>query len=124
MFLGDDGARVVRALEEVPTRVMSPVEPHRVDALEAVHAAIERLGFGPNDEVEMVAEEAPGEELPAEARNDIIEEVQEQVAVGGVEEDAAARVPGHRDEVNVALGPEASGVRHRAIDRSAARRYA
>ena len=70
--------------------------------------------------MEVVAEEAPGEEFPAEADNDVIEEIQEQIAVGDVEEDAAARVPGDRDQVNVALGPEAGGVRHRSIDRSAA----
>ena len=58
--------------------------------------ARKRLRFGPDDEVEMVAEEAPGEELPLEARNDVIEKIQEQIAVGSVEEEAAARVPGRR----------------------------
>ena len=75
--------------------------------------AMERLGFGPDDEVEVVAEEAPGEELPAEAENDVIEKIQEQLTVCDVEKDAAACVPGHRDHVNVALGPDAGGVRHR-----------
>ena len=83
---------------------------------------MESLRFGPDDEVEVVAEEAPGEELPAEPDNDVIEEVQEQITVCNVEKDVAACVPGHGDQVNLALGPEAGGVRHRGA--TVARRHA
>ena len=94
VFLGEDRSRVVRALEEVPTRVMAPVEPHRVHAFEALHPAMRAPPVRPERRMEMVAEEAPGEELPAEPDDDVIEEIQEQIAVGRVEEEAAARVPG------------------------------
>ena len=60
--------------------------------------------------MEVVAEKAPGEKLPPTTLDDVIKEVQEQLAVGEIKEDSAARVPGNRDQVEVALGPEASDV--------------
>ena len=88
------------------------MESHRVHALEPSHAAIERTRFGSDDEVDVIAEEAPGEDLPLKVGNDLIEEIQEQFTVGGIEEEAATRVPGHGDQVDVAFGPEAGSVRH------------
>jgi hypothetical protein len=45
----------------------------------------------------MVSQQAPGKELPAEPGDDIVEEIQEQVTVGAVEENAAMGIPGRRD---------------------------
>ena len=86
--------------------MVAEVEPHRVEALEPLHPEKERFLLRPNDQVEMVAEEAPGNSSQPKRDNDVIEEIQEQITVSCVEEDPAARVPGDRDQVNVALGPD------------------
>ena len=112
MIVGEDRPRVVGTLEEVAAREVSPVKAHCVHALETLHTAMKRLRLGPNDVVDVISEQAPRKKIPAKPHDDIVEQIQEEVAIRGVEKDPAATVPGHRDQVNLALGPEAGSVRH------------
>jgi hypothetical protein len=112
VFRGEDGTRVVRSLEQVTACVVAAVESHRVEALEALHPAVQLFWFGSHDEVEVVPEEAPGEELPLVSLDDVIEKVKEQVTVSDVEKQPATAIPGGRDEMQVARRPDARRVRH------------
>ena len=60
----------------------------------------------------MVTEQAPRVEPPFVARDDVVQEIQEELAVGVVQEDRAAAVSGDRDEVAPARRPVSSMVGH------------
>ena len=87
MLVALEHARVEAALEEVAGAGVAAVEPHRVDAVEALHAARE-LGLRRLDEqVEVVVEEVPRVQLPAEPLRDVGEELEPGLAITVVEDD-------------------------------------
>jgi hypothetical protein len=68
--------RVEAALEEMPGAGVAAVEPDRVEAVQALHPARE-LGLRRLDEqVEVVVEQVPRVQLPAEPAGDIDEQLE------------------------------------------------
>jgi len=79
--------RVEAALEEMAGAGVAAVEPHRVDAVQALHPARE-LGLRRLDEqVEVVVEQVPGVQLPAGPPRDVDEQLEPRFAVAVVEDD-------------------------------------
>jgi hypothetical protein len=89
-------ARVEAALEEVSRACVPPVEPHRVEAVQALHPA-GQLGLCRLDEqVEVVVEQIPRMQLPAVPPRDLAQQLEPGLAVTIVQDDrslldAAAR---------------------------------
>jgi len=91
-----ENARVEAALEEMPRARVAAVEPHRVDAVEALHPAgklrLRRL----DEQVEVVVEQVPGVQLPAEPLRHVDEKREPGLSIAFVQDDrpllhAAAR---------------------------------
>jgi hypothetical protein len=92
--------RVETPLEEVPNSVIAPVEARRVQAVEAVHPARElRLGR-PDDDVQVIRHQRPGEYLPAEALRYLAQLPFPAVAIERVEDDGALGNATGRDRVD------------------------
>jgi hypothetical protein len=102
---------------------VAPVEPHRIDAVQSLHAAGE-IGLARLDEqVEVVVEQIPRVHLPAEAPLDVEKELEPCRAVEIVEHDRslldataddvvpsrarqlAARDPGHARDATAVSAP-------------------
>jgi hypothetical protein len=82
-----DHPRLEAALKEVAAARVAPVESHRVDPVQSLHPAGE-LGLRRLDEqVEVVVEQVPGVDLPAETPLDVEEESEPRLAVEIVEHD-------------------------------------
>ena len=87
MRLALDHAGLEPALEEVARAVVAAVEAHRVEAVQALHAARE-LGLRRLDQqVEVVVEQDPDVHPPAEPTLDVDEELEPGLAVEIVEHD-------------------------------------
>ena len=112
MLVAVEHAGVEAALKEVAGACVAAVEAHRVDAVQALHPARE-LGLRRLDEqVEVVVEQVPRMEPPAEPLRHLDEQLEPRLAVAVVEDDrpllhAAARhvVVGRAGQ----LGPWDSG---------------
>ena len=59
-----DDPRFEAAPEEVPAALIAAVEPHRVDAVQALHPPRERRLRRLDEEVEVVVEQIPRVQLP------------------------------------------------------------
>jgi hypothetical protein len=80
-------ARLEAALEEMPAPVVAAVEAHRVEAVQPLHAPRE-LGLRRLDQdVEVVVEQVPDVDRPAEPRLDLHEQLPPRLAVEVVEHD-------------------------------------
>jgi hypothetical protein len=66
-----DHAGLEAALEEVSGAVVAAVEAHRVQSVQALHPARELGLRGLDQQVEVVVEQHPGVQLPAESSLDI-----------------------------------------------------
>ena len=87
MYLALDHAGLEPILEEVTAAGVAPVEPHRVDAVQPLHAPGE-LGLGRLDQqVEVVVEQIPRVHAPRVALLDVEEELEPGLAVAIVEHD-------------------------------------
>jgi hypothetical protein len=78
---------VEAVLEEVARAVVALVEPHRVEAVEAVHSVGEPLSGRRDDEVDVVRHQAERARRPFEALHGVPEEEDEGFVVAVVEED-------------------------------------
>jgi hypothetical protein len=87
MVLGLDHACVKPALEEMPDALVAPVEAHRVEAVQPLHPLGELRTLRLDQQVEMVVEDRPDPDAPAEAAGDVDEQVVPRPAVEIVEED-------------------------------------
>lgn len=85
--------------EEVTAPVVTPVEPRRVEAIEALHCGGEEGLLRPEHEVEVVREEGPRVHAPAEAEGDLAELAGPGVEVELVERDPALLDSARRDVV-------------------------
>jgi hypothetical protein len=87
MRLALDHAGLEPALEKVARAVVAPVEPDRVEAVQALHAGRE-FGLRRFDEqVEVVVEQAPNVHLPAEPTLNVDEELEPGFSIEIVEHD-------------------------------------
>jgi kynureninase len=77
------------ALEEVADAVVTPVEAHRVQAVQTLHALRELRARPFDEEVEVVVEERPDPDAPAVPTYDLGEELAPRAPVDVVEEDLA-----------------------------------
>jgi hypothetical protein len=76
VVIAGEHPRVEAALEEMPGAGVAAVEPDRVEAVQALHPARE-LGLRRLDEqVEVVVEQVPRVQLPAEPAGDIDEQLE------------------------------------------------
>jgi hypothetical protein len=76
-----DHAGFEPVLEEVAAAAIAPVEPHRVDAVQALHPAGEFGLCRLDEQVEVVVEQIPRVHTPAEAPLDVGEELEPGFAV-------------------------------------------
>ena len=76
-----DDSRLESALEEVAASFVPPVEPHGVDAVQALHPTGELRLRRPDEQVEVIVEQVPGMHVPAEAPLDVDEELEPGLAV-------------------------------------------
>src|SRR5260221_14315034 len=91
---------------------MLVIEPSGIRAIEPVHAAGE-VGLGClNDEMEVIGHQDPGGEAPAEAVDDLAEEGEEGLAIGGGAEDGFALVAARGEVVDGAGILDAKGTCH------------
>jgi hypothetical protein len=91
--------RVEAALEEMPRPRVAAVEPHRVDPVEALHCARELRLRRLDEQVEMVVEQVPRVQLPAEPLRHVDEELEPGLAIAVVEDDRSLLHPAARDVV-------------------------
>ena len=87
VLLALDHARFEPALEQVPGAVVTPVETHRVDAVQTLHAGRELRLRRLDEQMEVVVEQAPDVHLPAVPLCDLDEELEPRLAVEIVEHD-------------------------------------
>ena len=121
MRLALDDAGFEPVLEEVAAAGIAPVEPHRIDAVQALHSAGE-LGLCRFDEqVKMVVEQIPRVHAPAEPPLDVDEELEPGFAVAIIQHDrplldatADDVVPG-RTRQPAAWNPRHGVRRYRAV---------
>jgi hypothetical protein len=87
VIVGIEHARVEATLEEVAGARVAAVEPHRVDAVQALQPARE-LRLGRLDEqVEVVVEQIPRVQRPADPPRDVDEQLAPRFAIAVVEDD-------------------------------------
>jgi hypothetical protein len=91
-----EDAGIEAALKEVAGACVAPVEAHRVDAVQALHPARELRLRRLDEQVEVVVEQAPAVQPPAEPSRHVHEQREPRLAVTIVEDDrplldAAAR---------------------------------
>jgi hypothetical protein len=89
-------ARIEAPLKEVAGACVAPVEAHRVDAVQALHPAREFRLRRLDEQVEVVVEQVPAVQRPAEPSRHVHEQLEPRLAVAIVENDrplldAAAR---------------------------------
>ena len=82
-----DHAGLEPALEEVAAAVVAAVEAHRVQAVQAPHAVRELWLRRLDEQMEMVVEQDPDVNLPAEPRLDVEELLEPGLAIEVVEDD-------------------------------------
>jgi hypothetical protein len=82
-----DHARVEAALEEVARAGVAAVEPHRVDAVQALQPARELRLRRLDEEMKVVVEQVPRVQLPAEPPRDVDEQLEPRFAIAVVEDD-------------------------------------
>jgi hypothetical protein len=86
-----DHRRVEALLEEMADALVPFIESLRVDAVEAVHTARDVLELGLDDQVEVIVEQAVGDDGPAEACGRVGEETHPAQAVDVVDDDRHPR---------------------------------
>ena len=98
-----DEQRFVAAAEHVTKMFVPAVEPHRVGAQQPLHAD-DQVGFGClDDEMKMIAHEAPGMDLPVGAQAGFFEGLEEVEAVEIGLEDGFAAVAAVHEVVDGSL---------------------
>ena len=88
------------ALEEMSDPVVAAVEAHRMEPVEPLHPARKlRLGR-PDDDVQVIRHQRPGEYLPAKTLRDLAELAFPCVAVAHIEDDRLLRDASRSDVVD------------------------
>jgi hypothetical protein len=83
-----DDAALEAALEEVADAVVAAVEPDRVEAVQPLHAGRQLRLCRVDEDVEVVVEQAPGDDVPAVLPRHAVEELEPRLAIEVVEDDA------------------------------------
>jgi hypothetical protein len=85
--VGVEHARVEAALEEVAGARVPAVEPHRVNAVQPLHPARQLRLRRLDEQVEVVVEQVPRVQLPAETPRHVDEQLEPRFAIAVVEDD-------------------------------------
>jgi hypothetical protein len=128
MLVVADHLCVEALLEEMADTLVSLVEPLRVDAVEAVHTGGDVVELGLDDQVEVIVEQAVGEDCPAEARGRVGEEAHPAPPIHVVDDDRHPRDAAHGEVEDAGGGKNATRQarhgRHRTVPARAQRAVA
>jgi hypothetical protein len=79
-----DDAALEPVLEQVPAPVVAPVEPARVDPVQTLHSGRQSGLRGVDEQVEVVVEQVPRHQPPAEPALDVGQQLEPALAVAVV----------------------------------------